>query len=262
MLLVDDSYLPWKYPLAMLHLPAAAGDCLWLGCFLETRIKNHTEYSNYGHGVDEATHLLIYRPAPFDDKNVADHDCWIGPFRGPAAGDLIFGVFNDGRGRLWATTSTGVYRIAPEAVLREGLPHGISTAEWRRQQQERRAKAPLAIRVRELVAEEKAPEAIALTEKRLAALGQMGADSPAEQRLEWSVVECLRALAQAAQAETKGQAVETDEQIITTDWADPVARIKATVHQIKLLQALNREPEADQAQKREVRLFGGFYGGD
>jgi hypothetical protein len=243
-----DINLAPKTPLGVLRLPAAAGDCLWLGCLLETRFKVNPINRGMSPNLGEATHVLIYRPAPFAEKNWADHDCWIGPFLAPGNGtqkfvgsgssvravppganDLIFGLLSDGRGRLWVTTNSGVYRVEPAAVTQAGLLHGISTADWKRRYDEHLAQAPLAIRVRQLVADGKDKEALALADARLAALGRLDEKSPAEQRMEWSVVQCLRAEVQAAQPETRRQAELTYRQIIMTKWSDLVARNMAAM---------------------------------
>jgi hypothetical protein len=244
----NEEYASQKTPLAGLRLPAAAGECLWLGCFSRA-------VSSVPGDSGMATHVLIYRPAPFDEKNWAEHDSWIGPFRSPAGEfDSVFDIFNDGHNRIWITTGAGIYRVDPEAVLRDGLPQGLSTAAWRQRDQERHAQAPLAHRVRQLLAERKTAEAVALADERLAVLGLLGADSPVEQRREWGVVQCLRAMAQTTRPETKAQAVETYEQIITTTWADPMARIAALRSQFWLLSTMQRWAEVVTAFDRIARL--------
>jgi hypothetical protein len=150
------------------------------------------------------------------------------------SGDLIFGLINDTRGQLWVTTNTGIYRVDPEAVLRTAPPNSLSTTEWRRRYQERVAQAPLALRVRQLMADGKGTEALALVNEQLAALGRVSADSPADQRLDWSVVQCLRAEVLGAKTETRMQAANIYNQLIMTKWADAAARHTAALKSMTL----------------------------
>ena len=77
-------------------------------------------------------YFVGYQPAPKGEKDWANHDRWIGPFKSPE-GRTITGSAGWGKNRLVLVTRGGMYIVQADEVLRQAEAKGqtCSTQQWR-----------------------------------------------------------------------------------------------------------------------------------
>ena len=77
-------------------------------------------------------YFVGYQPAPKGEKDWANHDRWIGPFKSPE-GRTITGIAGWGKNRLVLVTRGGMYIVQADEILRQAEAKGqaCSTQQWR-----------------------------------------------------------------------------------------------------------------------------------
>lgn len=133
-------------------------------------------FNNGGQSWDYCRHLVGYRPALPGSKDWAAEDAWIGPFPAPGR-KLIHGMRPHGQKHILLSTHNHVMRLGSDDLVGAARKAGKvrSTAQWRKEFQERYSKGEWQVAVPLMIASRQFDQAKELLDRRADELGITGA---------------------------------------------------------------------------------------